>query len=170
MLGAGLLLFVSIFTTAVLSFFQDLTQIWLPEAPISDPELWQKFAPIVPSALTYIVFLILYLWLPNIKLRFKDVWVTALIGALFFEILKIVFIYYVRSVSGMASTIYGGFSMVIILMIFIYISSFIMLVCAMMTSKYAFWLADRKQQKCNKILSSNLKRLRDNQNIFIVEN
>ena len=170
MLGAGLLLFVSIFTTAVLSFFQDLTQIWLPEAPISDPELWQKFAPIVPSALTYIVFLILYLWLPNIKLRFKDVWVTALIGALFFEILKIVFIYYVRSVSGMASTIYGGFSMVIILMIFIYISSFIMLVCAMMTSKYAFWLADRKQQKCNKILSRNLKRLRDNQNIFIVEN
>ena len=45
-----------------------------------------------------------------------------------------------------------------------------MLVCAMMTSKYAFWLADRKQQKCNKILSSNLRRLRDNQNIFIAEN
>ena len=76
MLGAGLLLFVSIFTTAVLSFFQDLTQIWLPEAPISDPERWQKFAPIVPSALTYIVFLILYF-----LIIFEPIGITAPIAA-----------------------------------------------------------------------------------------
>lgn len=167
MLGAGLLLFVSIFSTAVISFFQELSSIWLPEAPISDPKLWQQLAPLLPSTLTYLVFVILYLWLPNIKLRFSDVWLTALVGAILFEILKVVFIYYIRSVSGMASTIYGGFSMIIILMIFIYVSSIILLVCAMMTSKYAFWLAERKQLISNRVLSLNLKRLRDEPNNFV---
>ena len=167
MLGAGLLLFVSIFFTAVISFFQELSSIWLPEAPISDPKLWQQLAPLVPSTLTYLVFVILYLWLPNIKLRFSDVWLTALVGAILFEILKVVFIYYIRSVSGMATTIYGGFSMIIILMIFIYVSSIILLVCAMMTSKYAFWLAERKQLISNRVLSLNLKRLRDEPNNFV---
>ena len=170
MLGAGLLLFVSIFFTAVISFFQELSSIWLPEAPISDPKLWQQLAPLVPSTLTYLVFVILYLWLPNIKLRFSDVWLTALVGAILFEILKVVFIYYIRSVSGMASTIYGGFSMIIILMIFIYASSVILLACAMMTSKYAFWLAERKQLSSNKVLSLNLKRLREEPNNFVSNN
>ena len=84
--------------------------------------------------------------------------------------MKVVFIYYIRSVSGMASTIYGGFSMIIILMIFIYVSSIILLVCAMMTSKYAFWLAERKQLSSNKVLSLNLKRLREEPNNFVSNN
>jgi len=112
------------------------------------------------------VFLILYWWLPNIKLRLSDVWTTALLGAFGFEVSKIVFIYYVRNVSAMTSSIYGGVSMIIILMIFIYVSSIIMLICAILTSKYAFWLAERKQKKSNKTLSENLLRVRNNPHGF----
>jgi len=166
MFGGSLLLFASVFTSAILSFFQELSSIWLPEAPIADPKLWQKIAAIFPPLLSYMVFLILYWWLPNIKLRLSDVWTTALLGALGFEISKIVFIYYVRNVSAMTSSIYGGVSMIIILMIFIYFSSIIMLICAILTSKYAFWLAERKQKKSNKILSKNLLRVRNSPHGF----
>ncbi|MDP7232000.1 MAG: YihY/virulence factor BrkB family protein [SAR202 cluster bacterium] len=166
MFGGSLLLFASVFTSAILSFFQELSSIWLPEAPIADPKLWQQIAGIFPPLLSYMVFLILYWWLPNIKLRLSDVWTTALLGAFGFEVSKIVFIYYVRNVSAMTSSIYGGVSMIIILMIFIYVSSIIMLICAILTSKYAFWLAERKQKKSNKTLSENLLRVRNNPHGF----
>ena len=81
MFGAATLLFASVFITGLLTFFQELSAILLPDAPISDPALWRQFALLVPLLLSFSVFLTLYWWLPNTKLRFRDVWPTALAGA-----------------------------------------------------------------------------------------
>jgi len=160
MFGATTLLFGSFFITAVITFFQDLSAIWLPDAPISDPVLWQQLALFVPLILTFAVFLTLYWWLPNTKLRFNEVWPTALAGAAAFEISKAVFVFYLRNMSGVATSIYGGVSAIIVLMIFVYVSAIILLVGAMLTSRYAFYLAEAEQKKRNRSLSRSLERIR----------
>ncbi|MDP6666181.1 MAG: YihY/virulence factor BrkB family protein [Dehalococcoidia bacterium] len=160
MFGAATLLFTSVATTGLLTFFQDLSAIWLPDAPLSDPVLWQRLALFIPFTLTFTVFLTLYWWLPNTKLRFRDVWPTALAGAAAFEISKAIFIFYLRNMSGIATSIYGGVSMIIVLMIFVYVSSIILLVGAMLTSRYAFYLSETEQRRRNRSLSRNLERIR----------
>ena len=160
MFGAATLLFASVFITGLLTFFQELSAILLPNAPISDPVLWQQSAVLVPLLLSFFVFLTLYWWLPNTKLRFRDVWPTALAGAAAFEISKVIFIFYLRNASGVATSIYGGLSTIIVLMIFVYVSSIILLVGAMLTSRYAFYLAQSEQKKRNRSLSKSLERIR----------
>jgi len=160
MFGAATLLFASLFITATISFIQELSAIWLPDAPISDPVLWQQLAVFIPLILNFLVFLTLYWWLPNTKLRFKEVWPTALAGAAAFEISKAIFVFYLRNMSGVATSIYGGVSAIIVLMIFVYVSAIILLVGAMLTSRYAFYVAETEQKKRNKSLSRSLERIR----------
>ncbi len=160
MFGAATLLFASLFITGAMTYIQELSAIWLPDAPISDAVLWQRIAVFVPLVLNFAVFLTLYWWLPNTKLRFKEVWPTALAGAAAFEISKAIFIYYLQNMSGVANTIYGGVNVIIVLMIFVYVSAIILLVGAMLTSRYAFYLAETEQKKRNRSLSQSLERIR----------
>ncbi|MQG88791.1 MAG: YihY/virulence factor BrkB family protein [SAR202 cluster bacterium] len=160
MFGAATLLFASVVITGILSFIQDLSAIWLPDAPISDPLLWQRVAVFVPLFLSFVVFLTLYWWLPNTKLKFKEVWPTALVGAAAFEISKAVFVFYLRNMSGVATSVYGGVSAIIVLMIFVYVSAIILLVGAMLTSRYAFYISENEQKKRNQYLARSLERIR----------
>ena len=160
MFGAATLLFASLFITGTLTLIQDISAIWLPDAPISDPVLWQRIAVFIPLVLNFAVFLTLYWWLPNTKLRFKEVWPTALAGAAAFEISKVIFVFYLRNVSDATTNIYGGVSAIIVLMIFVYVSAIILLVGAMLTSRYAFYLAETEQKKRNRSLSRSLERIR----------
>ena len=160
MFGASTLLLVSVFISGFLVFIEDLTKIILPETPDIIPVLWKQLALFLPWIFTFIVFLVLYWWLPNVKVKFKEVWLTSLLGAIAFEISKFVFIFYLRNMSGMASNIYGGVSTIIVLMIFIYVSSIILLVGAMLTMRYSYYLSNLEQRNQNNKLSKNLQRIR----------
>lgn len=160
MVGAASLLIVSFSITTVFGFFQDFSAIVAPNTPVSDDVLWAQVTRFIPPFLSFIVFLIIYWWLPNTKLRFKEVFPTALLGAAAFEISKAVFILYLQNAAGLANGIYGGVSAIIVLMVFVYVSAIIMLVGAQVTSRWAFYLATREQQKQNEELSLNLARIR----------
>ena len=160
MFGASTLLLVSVFISGFLVFIEDLTKNILPETPDIIPVLWKQLALFLPWIFTFIVFLVLYWWLPNVKVKFKEVWLTSLLGAIAFEISKFVFIFYLRNMSGMASNIYGGVSTIIVLMIFIYVSSIILLVGAMLTMRYSYYLSNLEQRNQNNKLSKNLQRIR----------
>tara|TARA_A100001037_G_scaffold306829_1_gene356484 strand:+ start:2025 stop:2957 length:933 start_codon:yes stop_codon:yes gene_type:complete len=166
MFGASTLLLVSVFISGFLVFIEDLTKIIIPETPDIIPVLWKQLALFLPWIFTYIVFLVLYWWLPNVKVRFKEVWLTSLLGAIAFEISKFVFIFYLRNMSGMATNIYGGVSTIIVLMIFIYVSSIILLVGAMLTMRYSYYLSNLEQRNQNNKLSKNLQRIRSIPNLI----
>ena len=166
MFGASTLLLVSVFISGFLVFIEDLTKIILPETPDIIPVLWKQLALFLPWIFTFIVFLVLYWWLPNVKVKFKEVWLTSLLGAIAFEISKFVFIFYLRNMSGMATNIYGGVSTIIVLMIFIYVSSIILLVGAMLTMRYSYYLSNLEQRNQNNKLSKNLQRIRSVPNLI----
>jgi len=90
----------------------------------------------------------------------KEVWPTALAGAAAFEISKAIFVFYIRNMGGVTNNIYGGLSAIIVLMIFVYVSAIILLIGAMLTSRYAYYLAETEQKKRNHSLSRSLYRIR----------
>ena len=159
MIGAALLMFGSVFVTATVNYFQDVSAFLAPDAPIADPALWQRLATPVPLLMTFWVFVILYWWLPNTRLRFSDVWPTALAGAIAFEITKACFVFYLKRFDT-ASAIYGAVSAIIILMAWVYVSAIIMLVGAQLTSRYVFFRAAITHRKRNEYLWKNLERVR----------
>lgn len=160
LVGASLLLIVSFSITTIFGILQDFTGIVAPNTPLSGDGLWAQITRLSPPLLSFCVFLILYWWLPNTKLRFKEVFPTALLGAAAFEISKGVFILYLQNAAGLANGVYGGVSAIIVLMVFVYVSAIILLVGAQVTSRWAFYLATREQQKQNDRLSLNLARIR----------
>ncbi len=160
LVGAALLLIISFSITTIFGYFEDITAIVAPNTPVSADELWAQIARLSPPVLSFFVFLILYWWLPNTKLRFKEVFPTALLGAAAFEISKGVFILYLQNAAGLANGVYGGVSAIIVLMVFVYVSAIILLVGAQVTSRWAFYLATREQQRQNERLSLNLARIR----------
>ena len=159
MCGAATLLFGSVFTTGMLSFFQQISAFLVPDAVIADPALWRRVAVAVPPVLTFSVFTILYWWLPNTKLKFSDVWPTALAGTVAFELCKAAFLVYLQNFDT-ATNIYGAVNAVIVLMAWVYVSAIILLVGAQLTSRYVFYKAAVAHKRRNESLSINLERIR----------
>ncbi|GIT18605.1 MAG: hypothetical protein CM1200mP39_14110 [Dehalococcoidia bacterium] len=167
--GAATLLFASVFITGLLLFFKNCQlycyrMLRLVTRHCGNNLLyWYRYFFVL-------CFLTLYWWLPNTKLQFGQVWPTALAGAAAFEISKVIFIFYLRNASGVATSIYGGLSTIIVLMIFVYVSSIILLVGAMLTSRYAFYLAQSEQKKRNRSLSKSLERIRGTSSLLGMPN
>ena len=160
MFGAAILLFLSVFTTAVLGFFQQIFEVLMGDAAPTGEELWRQVASLVPPLATYVTFLILYVWLPNTKVRFKEAWLPALGAAAAFEISKIVFVLYLQRFGQVTASIYGVVAGVIALTVFVFVSAIIFLVGALLTSRYAVHLSIRDQRKRVAELSRDLERLR----------
>ena len=156
---ASSLLLISFILTTGLSFLSELITITFPDSPLRDPTIWSRLTLLIPPLLTFLVFFICLWWLPNVKLRFIDVFPAAFLAAIAEEINKMVFILYLRNFSGISGSIYGGVSAIIVLMAFIYISAIILLIGAQITARFTVYLSVRKLNKQNKILKLSLDRL-----------
>ena len=156
--GTAFILIGSILFSLLLGFLQQILESIL-QTP-TQPQFWQILAQLIPPALSFIGFTILYWWLPNISLSFRNVWPTAVAATIAFEISKQVFILYLRNLGGLANNVYGGVSSVIVLLAFVYVSAIIMLVGAMLTARYTVYLNRKKQTAWNNKLSTSLERIR----------
>ena len=78
---------------------------------------------------------LVYYFVPNAKVRFRDVWIGALMTAIFFAIGKWALGLYLGS--GTAASAYGAASSLITLLLWIYYSSQILLFGAEFTQVYA---------------------------------
>ena len=85
--------------------------------------------------LTVVIFLLIYKLMPNTKTYWKYVWPGAIVGAVLFEVAKNVFLVYVDSFSNFAH-VYGSLAPVIALLLWVYVSSFILILGAELSSEY----------------------------------
>lgn len=159
MLGASMLLLVSVFTTTFLSFFSEIMTVLLPEGAPTGAELWSRLAVVVPPITSFVTFFVLYLWLPNTRVRTRDAWLPALVASAAFEIAKVVFVLYMANFRGY-DDVYGAVGAVIALMAWVYVSTIILLVGASLTSRYAEFLARQDQRRRLELLASSLERVR----------
>jgi membrane protein len=127
LLSVGLLILLSIVVTGVLTAFEHFGSQLLGDS--IGPVLHVLFAiayVVVPTAISFIAFSLLYWLVPHAEIRIKDVWLGALAAAVAFEIVQLVFAFYVANFSHYSQS-YGALGGIIAFLFFVYIAGCIIL-------------------------------------------
>lgn len=126
-LGVGLILLLSIVATGVLTAVQGFgNQIFGGSLGIVPHIFFAILYVIIPPAISFVAFSLIYWLVPHAELRFKDVWLGALVAAILFEIVQLGFAYYVADFGHYNKT-YGALGGVIAFLFFVYLSACIVL-------------------------------------------
>ena len=129
----GLLFLASMTINAFVGFTQEL-ELPLPGVLVSNISVAMLYAG--SFALIFIVFLMLYKYVPNAKTYWNEVWVGALVAAALFEITEYVFIVYLSRFAGF-DNVYGVFlAPVIVILLWSYVVGLILILGAEISSEY----------------------------------
>jgi membrane protein len=129
--GLGFLLLVSLVIEAAIKVFSHYLQSVLPGALTIVIPIYLTFDFLIVTA----VFAMIFKVLPDAKIRWRDVWIGAVLTAILFLIGKWALGIYLGS--GTAASAYGAASSLITLLLWIYYSSQILLFGAEFTQVYA---------------------------------
>ncbi len=133
----GFLLLVSLAVSAVLIAFGS----WLNARVPAISAIWQVVNILLSVAVTTVLFALVYKTLPDVRLRWSHVWVGAFLTALLFTLGKtLIGLYLGRSTT--AST-YGAAGSVIVILLWVYYSSQVVLFGAELTRAYTASLGPR---------------------------
>jgi len=152
MMGAWLTFVISVSITPVLEFTSDAPYVgrffaW--------EGYWELFRLLLPLALTICVFMFLYRFIPNAQVRWRDVWVGALIAAVSFEVLRHGFVWYVGRFS-VYNLVYGAAATMVVLLAWVYFSGVVLLFGAVVASRMNKLRRMREQNGSTHVTSSQL--------------
>ena len=136
MVGAGLLVLISVLLTAGLRVMGQADLPAWGSVFFESVLFWRGVIFLVCAALTFVVFLFLYRFVPNTQVRWGDVWGGALAAAICFEVTKFAFVWFVGNFIHY-NLVYGPIGTLIALLMWIYISAVLLLFCAKFTAVYA---------------------------------
>ncbi|MDO8689740.1 MAG: YihY/virulence factor BrkB family protein [Dehalococcoidia bacterium] len=97
---------------------------------------WGVAGFFLPFSLTVAMFLMIYKFLPNTRVRWRDASIGAILAAILFEAAKNIFAWYLQNI-GNFNAVYGSVGTVAVLLTWIYVSSIIALIGAEFSSVYA---------------------------------
>ena len=129
--GICFLLLVSLAIEALLKAFSDYVQSVLPGGIVIALTIYVVF----DFAVVVLLFAMIFKFLPDVEIQWRDVWIGAVITAILFSIGKWLLGFYLGS--GAAGSAYGAASSLITLLLWIYYSSQILLFGAEFTQVYA---------------------------------
>lgn len=131
-LSIGLLMLASFVISAALSFFTDYLREIFPGVAVI---LFKLLDLVVSTGVITVLFALIYKYLPDAIIRWKDVWVGSFITALLFVLGKFLIGWYL-SFSDVGSA-YGVAGSIIIILVWIYYSSLIVFYGAEYTQQYS---------------------------------
>src|SRR5437868_279943 len=129
--GVCFLLLVSLVLESVLKSFSHYVQAMFPEGIVIALIVYSIF----DLGVVVLLFASIFKFLPDVKIQWRDVWIGALMTAIFFAVGKWALGLYLGS--GAAASAYGAASSLITLLLWIYYSSQILLFGAEFTQVYA---------------------------------
>ena len=133
--GAGLLMVVPIAITVGLGVLGDtISALGTGSVEGSWPSV--VLLVILSPIISFMAFMSIYRYLPNTRVTFRDIWPCALMATIAFEGWKAVFLWYTRAFP-VYDTVYGPVGALVALLTWIYISANILLVGALVTSRYS---------------------------------
>jgi membrane protein len=128
-LSLGFLLLISLLVTATLGAAGKYVAPYLPEAALQIAGFATSFAVIS------LLFAMMFKWLPDTKVEWRDVWLGAVLTAGLFEVGKFLIGLYIGK-QGLEST-YGAAASIIVVLIWVYYSAQLVLMGAEFTNVYA---------------------------------
>ncbi|MBP7149633.1 MAG: YihY/virulence factor BrkB family protein [Acidobacteria bacterium] len=130
-LGTGFLLLVSLVITSAVSAFSDWLGRLMPGLEIVIPALHAVVSFVVITAL----FAVLFKYVPDVKIRWRDVWIGAVATAVLFLIGKLLLGLYLGR--GSFSSSYGAAGSVLVVLLWVYYASQLVFLGAEFTKTYA---------------------------------
>lgn len=138
-LALGVLLIANIVTSLIFSF---LNLVFL-----NQNNIWVSMASLfVPFGFSLGIFATMYRWIPRKNIGWDAIWPAALLGGLLWELAKRLFGWWLDTLSNL-SVVYGSITTVIIFMLWAFITSCIMLLCAEFCVALSDWLDQRKIER-----------------------
>lgn len=129
MIGAAILLFLSVLITVFLSTVSE-QGIEVAGAELVHRGLTERIlANVLATCLSFLVFLLLYKFIPGRRPKWKDIWLGALTAAISFEITKIIFLVYLR-IFNPYNLVYGSIGALIAFLMWTYLSALVFLFIA----------------------------------------
>jgi len=125
----GFLLLVSMLVTTALAAAGKYIAPYLPEVAL------QAVSFVLSFGVISLLFAMMFKWLPDVTITWRDVWPGALVTAALFEIGKFLIGLYIGK-QGLEST-YGAAASIVIVLIWVYYSAQIVLLGAELTNVYA---------------------------------
>jgi membrane protein len=126
----GFLLLVSFLLTALINAFGDWIGAYVPA-----PWLWGSAGLVGSFAVVTLLFGLIFKVLPDVKIAWKHVWIGAATTGLFFEFGKFGLAFYLGR--GGATSSFGSAGSVVLLLLWVYYASCILLFGAEFTKVYA---------------------------------
>ena len=136
MVAAAVLMLISIFSTAILTYLMEILEFITRETYVDGALLWERLASALPPTLSFIVFFAIYWLLPNTNVKITEPLPGAIFATTGFEILKNVFVWFIGN-SSIYSTIYGSVGSIVVLLVWVYVSSIILLFGSTITSRFS---------------------------------
>ncbi|HBR65373.1 MAG TPA: hypothetical protein DEA18_06200 [Dehalococcoidia bacterium] len=133
--GAGILVLIILLTAPIISFVTDLFEYFDPGGDFQIDFVLGLVVRLISPILAFISILILYAWMPNIKVRMQYVIPGALIATLGFITGQWCFIWVVSTFS-LYNAVYGSVGALLALLAWLYISAIILLFGAQLTSMF----------------------------------
>jgi membrane protein len=100
---------------------------------INSTTLTRVVFAVLSGVLAFVTILLLYKFIPSKRPDWKDIWPGALMAAIGFEIVRFAFIWYLKNF-GHYNLVYGSVGAVIVLLLFIYISAWVLLFFAKLSA------------------------------------
>ena len=129
--GTGILFLLSLGASAIITIVHGVLNL-----PAADLIIIYTSSKLVAFLLMLTIFLLLYKFVPNTKTHWRCVWPGALLAAALFELARTLFIFYLEHFANY-QLIYGSITSIIVLLIWIYYSSFILILGAEFTFQYS---------------------------------
>ena len=130
-IAVGFLLLVSLVLSTALTMMENYMNTWLPGVPL----LWQALNVVTSMSVATVLFALVYKYLPDAVIAWRDVWIGGAVTAVLFTIGKsLIGIYLGQTAMGSA---FGAAGSLAVLLIWIYYSALICFFGAEFTQVYA---------------------------------
>ena len=133
-LVVGILFALSFSSATVVRTAETLSQYDVPVLSFFVQQVGQILLQGLSFILVLAIFLLIYKFMPNTKTYWKYIWPGAVAGAVLFELAKNLFILYLER--STYQNIYGSITPVIVLLLWAYVSSLILLTGAELSAEY----------------------------------
>jgi membrane protein len=145
-LSIGLLMLISLVISAILSFFTGYLERIFPTIAVIFIHILNL---VVSLGFITLLFALIYKYLPDAVIRWKDVWVGSFLTALLFVVGKFGIGWYIGN-SEIGSA-YGAAGSVIIILVWIYYSSLIVFFGSEFTQQYACTFGEKIRPKAHAV-------------------
>ena len=134
-ISVGVMFPISMSSAAIVRTAQELPNLNFPVVGFVIDNMGHLILQGVSFSLMLVIFLMLYKMVPNTKTYWRYIWPGALLSAVLFETSKNLFILYLERFASYQN-VYGSLAPVIVLLLWAFVSSFIVLMGAEISSEY----------------------------------